>query len=73
MEVSVTQQTIQTIASLAGAIGTVSAVILALFLQVFRRQHQKPELSLEFSPVLNDEDLALVDEDDQSLFVRLKV
>jgi hypothetical protein len=67
--IPVTQQTIQTVASLAGAVGTISAVGLALFLQVFRTHRRKPNLSLGFSPVVDDEDLALVDDESDQAFL----
>src|SRR5687768_10790328 len=61
------------IADVFSAIGTVGAVILALFLQYFRIQRARPNLSISVSDELADEDFALVELEQPNLFVRLKV
>jgi hypothetical protein len=68
-----TQNTIQTIANVGAAIGTISAVIVALFLQIVRVHRRRPALSLVFSGDANEQDLAFVEEDHFNLYVRLKV
>jgi hypothetical protein len=64
---------ISVIAEIFSAIGTVGAVVVALFLQHFNVRRARPKLSLEFSAQLFDEDMALVDLDHPNLFIRLKV
>jgi hypothetical protein len=60
-------------AEVFSAVGTVGAVVVALFLQYFNVRRARPRLSVEFSDRLHDEDMALVDLEHPSLFVRLKV
>jgi hypothetical protein len=64
---------ITVLAEIFGAVGTIGAVVVALFLQYFNIRRARPKLSLEFSDHLHDEDLALVDLAHPSLFLRLKV
>jgi len=64
---------VSVIAEIFGAIGTVGAVVVALFLQHFNVRRARPKLSVEFSAQLFDEDMALVDLDHPNLFIRLKV
>ena len=54
--------TIQSIATLISAIGTVAAVVLALFLQVVIVRKRRPRLTLELAGSLEDDDLAYVEE-----------
>lgn len=66
--------TAQLIASYIAAIGTVSAVALALFLQVFLVRKQRPQLQVTFSDDLNDEDIHLVEFPNSfGYFLRVKV
>jgi hypothetical protein len=64
---------ISVIANIFSALGTVGAVVVALFLQHFNVRRARPKLRLEFSPELHDEDMALVELDQPNLFVRLKI
>lgn len=68
-----TSATVQAVSSVFEAVGTVSAVLFALFLQVYRVWRRKPVLTLSFDPSPNDDDIALVDWDDFLLALRVKV
>lgn len=68
-----TSSTIQAISSIFEAVGTVGAVIVALFLQIYRVWRRKPSLSLTFDPSASDDDIALVDWDDYLMALRVKV
>jgi hypothetical protein len=68
-----TMEAISGVANLFSAIGTVGAVVVALFLQHFNIRRARPRLSLGFSDELYDEDVVLVDLDNPNLFIRLKV
>jgi hypothetical protein len=66
-------ETVSVVANVFGAVGTVGAVIVALFLQYFNVRRARPKLSVEFSDQPHDEDIAPVDLDRPNLFIRLKV
>jgi hypothetical protein len=56
----------QDIAALIGAIGTVAAVLLALFLQVILVRLRRPVLRVEFSADPGDEDMEALDVENRS-------
>src|SRR5258707_1014170 len=64
---------INTISNVFSAIGTVGAVLVALFLQVFLVWWRAPRLTLSFDPSPADDDIALVDWDDFVMALRVKV
>lgn len=70
---SSTTDTIQAVSSIFGAVGTIGAVAVALFLQVFLVRRRRPKLSLSATQSGDDDDVALVDWDDYLLALRLKV
>lgn len=66
--------TAQLVANYLEAFGTISAVALALFLQVFLVSRRKPELQVTFSDEVDDEDIALLEFDDHfAYYLRVKV
>lgn len=64
---------VQAVASVGEAVGTISAVVVALFLQLFRVRRRAPDLSLLFSPAQEAGDRVLVAEGNLALYVRLRV
>jgi len=66
--------TAELVASYIAALGTVSAAVLALFLQVFLVNKQRPQLQLTLSDDIDDEDVVL-HELDRSFdhYLRVKV
>jgi len=66
--------TAELIASYIGALGTVSAVVLALFLQVFLVNRRRPRLHVTLSNEIDDEDIVLLELDRSfAYFLRVKV
>lgn len=62
------------ISQVLAAIGTIGAVVLALFLQVVIVRRRRPELFLDFSDSLHREDVLLMDQDaDFDAYIRMKV
>jgi hypothetical protein len=56
---------LRTGAALLGAVGTVAAVVLALWLQWFRVKRRRPSLTLHFDPTLDRVDVPQRAEDPQ--------
>jgi hypothetical protein len=62
------------IAEIFAAVGTLAAVVLALFLQVIIVARRRPSLSLQFSPDESQGDIVTTDwADDFNLWIQLKV
>jgi hypothetical protein len=73
-EIALSMSTAELVAAYMGAIGTLLAVVLALFLQVILVRIEQPRIYLTLSPDLADED-AIVNEDSAKItyWVRCKV
>ena len=66
--------TVSTVANVFAALGTVFAVILALFLQVILVQRRRPSLYLDYSSDEDDQDSIALDlEHDLNFWVQMKV
>ncbi len=66
--------TAELVANYIGALGTLSAVLVALFLQVFLVSRQRPELRVTLSDEIDDEDVHLLEGDNSfEYYLRVKV
>jgi hypothetical protein len=66
--------TAELVASYIAALGTISAVVLALFLQVFLVGKQRPQLQVTLSDDFDDEDIVLLEFDHSfEYYLRVKI
>jgi hypothetical protein len=64
---------LSTAASVAGSIGTLIAVVTALWLQYFLVRYRRPRLELEYDPRLNESFTATYKPGHESIWLRLRV